>query len=451
MQRMLSEEGNAFSNQSLRRLIIPLIIEQVLAVAVGMADTLMVNGVEQGAVAAVSAVDTINILLINLFSALAAGGAVVAAQYIGRRDYKNANIAAKQLVLSAFTISMVIGLVALVFNGAILHMIYSKLDENVMRNAKIYFTMSALSYPFLGLYNGGVALLRATGDSKTSMYSSLIMNILNVGGNALLIHPLGMGVAGAGLASLISRATAAVIVLYIACRPQHPVHIPHLFKLEFDLPMIKRIFRLGVPGGMENSLFQVGKLLIGAIIASFPTIVQDTNGLMNSVLSIPNIPGSAIGLATITIIGQCLGAGDQRQAKHYSKKLLGLMYLCIFPLNFLMCIFAAPIARMLGVDPSTLDTAITILRVYTIASIFSWPPSFGLPNVLRAAGDVRFTMMTSILSMLLFRLGMSYVLVYVFDMSILGVWIAMLGDWVVRGIFFVWRYLKGKWLTFKVI
>lgn len=449
------EQEGTFSRKALVALILPLIAEQFLAVMVGMADTAMVSGVGESAVAAVSTVDTVNLLFIQLFTAMSAGGAVVAAQYLGRDDRKNACAAAKQLMLSTLILSLAIAVLTIIFHRQIIGLMDDNSDPDTVRQSYTYLLITACSYPFLGIYNGGAGLLRAMGNSKSSMYTSVAMNIINIGGNLILIHPCGLGVAGAGIATLLSRAVSAFIILSIMFHGQMPIHLdsprhtPHYFRLDF--PMIKRIFRVGIPNGLENSLFQVGKVLIMGIITTFPTAIRAANGIGNSIASVVNIPGSAIGLASIAVIGQLVGAGKKEEAKGYGKKLLGLMYLGIVPLNLLLFFLAEPAVRIFQLSEEGVAAATEIMRLYSVFSIFFWAPSFGMPNILRAAGDARYTMTVSIISMVVMRLGASYLLVYGLGMSLLGVWLAMLIDWITRGIGFMLRFSGNKWLEKKVI
>ena len=444
-----------FSRRALIALILPLIAEQFLAVLVGMADTAMVSAVGDSAVAAVSTVDTLNVLFINLFSAMSAGGAVVAAQYLGHGDKPNACAAAKQLMLSTVALAMLVTAVIVSFHRPIMGLMDDGRDAATLNQSYTYLLITAFSYPFLGIYNGGVGLLRAMGNSKASMYTSIAMNIINIGGNALLINVFGLGVAGAGISTLISRMVSALVILRILFNDSMPIHLDSPLRekgfFRFDFAMIRRIFRVGVPNGLENSLFQVGKVLIMGIITTFPTAIRAANGICNSVSSVVNIPGSAIGLAAITVIGQLIGADKKEEAKRYGKKLIRLMYLVEFPLNFLLIFFAEPVVRLFSLSEAGIPVAVQIERMYAVCSILTWVPSFGLPNILRAAGDVRFTMAVSMVSMLALRLGASYLLVYGFGLSLLGVWMAMHLDWIARGVCFIVRFSGNKWLEKKVI
>lgn len=434
-----------FSNNELKKLIIPLVIEQLLAITIGMADTIMVASCGEAAVSGISLVDTINILLINIFSALATGGAIVASQYIGRDDSKNANKAAKQLIIATTLLAVIISIFSLVLKEPILNLIFGHTEASVMENCYVYFFWSALSYPFLSIYNAGAALFRAMGNSKISMAVSVLMNCLNLIGNAVLIFVFDMGVAGAAISTLFSRIVGAVIILYLLRYKENIIKLDSLVKWQLDFKMIKSILRVGIPNGLENGMFQFGKILLQSLIATFGTVAIAANAVGNSVAMISQVPGNAISLAMIPVVGQCVGAGEYGQAKHYMKKLTTIAYISMAGLHVLCIIFINPIVGLFGFSAETSALSAQLLIYASVVSIFLWPASFVLPNGLRAAGDVKFTMLTSIVCMWLFRIGFGYLLGQYFNLGVLGVWIAMTIDWFFRIIAFLIRIKSGKW------
>lgn len=440
-----------FSKKDLQRLIIPLIIEQLLAVTIGMADTVMVASVGEAAVSGISLVDSINILLINIFSALATGGAVVASQYLGMKDSKNACTAAKQLLYAATAMAVVLMTAGLIWKNSLLSLVFGNIDSDVMRNAQIYFLLSVISYPFLAVYNSGAALFRAMGNSKISMLTSLLMNLVNISGNAILIFGFHFGVAGAGIASLASRFLGAVIMLILLRNPLMSLHVERMWKPEFHFTMVKKILQIGVPNGLENGMFQVGKILVQSLIADFGTAAIAANAVGNTVASMEILPGSAIGLALITVVGQCVGAKDYDQARSYAIKLMKITYLAMGGLNLVLLISTRPIVGFFGLSPEATGIATELLIYHGIAASIIWPMSFTLPNALRASNDVRFTMMVSVISMWTARIGMSYILGQFLGMGVLGVWIAMFIDWVVRSCLFFWRFHSGRWKDRQLI
>lgn len=440
-----------FTRQQLVHLIIPLVVEQFLAVTIGLSDTIMVANVGEAAVSGISIVDSINVLLIQIFSALATGGAVVAAQYIGSGNRKSACDAAKQLLYVITFLASVIMAMCLMFRTPILHLVYGDLASDVMRNAEVYFRYTAISYPFLAVYNAGAALFRAMGNSRISMLVSLIDNVVHIGTNAVLIYACGWGAKGAAVATLAARALAAFAMLYLICRSSNLIYIERPFHPTFQPVMVRRILKIGVPNGLENGMFQIGKLIVQRMITTFGTSAIAANAVAGSISCVSNIPGNACSLALITVVGQCLGAKDYEQSKYYTHKLMRVAYVSMGSLNVLLLFAAVPIVGVYNLDPVAAATAIQILQFFAFCSATIWIPSFTLPNALRAAGDVQFTMLTSAISMWVFRIGFCYILTGFFHLGVQGVWDAMYIDWAVRALVFILRYRSGKWKTKRVI
>lgn len=432
-----------FSNEDLRKLLIPLIIEQFLAVAMGMADTVMVASCGEAAVSGISLVDSICVLMICLFSAMSSGGAVVAAQFKGKGNQKMVNRASNQIFLAVGGIAVVFMIVALIGNRPILRLIYGSIDADVMSAARTYFYFAALSFPFLGIYNSGAALFRAVGNSKVSMKVSLFANVLNVAGNAVLIFIFKLGVTGAAISTLISRIVSAALIIYMITKNDE-ISLEKKWHLDFD--MLKKILYIGIPSGLENSMFQLGKLLLSSLVSTFGTAAITANAVTNSVANFQQIPSTAIGVAMITVVGQCIGAGDAKQAKYYLNKLLKISFSCIISLGIILIVFAKPIFGVYQLSQETMDISMQLLLYNCICCMFLQPLAFGQAHAMRAAGDVKFTMVVSICSMWICRIFMAYVLADHMGLGVMGVWIAMTLDWFVRATFFTTRVRTGKWI-----
>lgn len=434
-----------FTRKQLIRLIIPLIIEQMLAVTVGMADGMMVSRVGEAAVSGVSLVDTINVLLIGLFGALATGGAVVSAQYLGKKDEKKACIAGEQLIAVTLVLSIVVMLLALIGRETALRLLFGDVESDVMANSLTYLFYTALSYPFIAVYNACAALFRSMGNSKTSMKISFMMNLINVIGNAVLIFVFDMGVAGAAIATLVSRMFAAVTLFLLLRNKKYPIHIENIRDFRINTVMIRRILKIGLPNGMENSVFQIGKIMVQGIVAGLGTSAITANAIAGTVGGLGVLPGSAIGLALITVVGQCIGANDYDAVKLYTKKLLKFAYIIMAIINFCIILLIPVILNLYDVTAETSDIATQLMTYHCTLATLIWATSFALPNALRAASDVKYTMWVSMISMWLWRIGFSYVLVKGFHMGVLGVWIAMTIDWLFRSICFIIRFKKEKY------
>ncbi len=324
-------------------------------------------------------------------------------------------------------------------------MIYGDINPEIMKNARIYFYITAMSFPFIAIYNSCAALCRAMGNSKVSMKVSLLMNLINITGNAILIYGFRMSAEGVAIPTLISRLVASIVMLFVISNKKHVIHIDNIFKLGFDWKMIKRILRIGIPSGLENSMFQIGKILVQGLIASFGLTAISANAVAGNLANFQSITGSSIGLAMITVIGQCVGANNFEEAKNYTKKLMKATYTAMFFLNIGFILLATPMLQIYNLSSETLNVAYKLVVYHAVCGIIFWPLSFTLPNALRAANDVKFTMLTSILSMWLWRITFSYILGRYMGLGVYGVWFAMTLDWMFRGACFVWRFLSGKW------
>lgn len=433
-----------FDKKALRKLIIPLVLEQTLAITVGMADTMMISSVGEAAVSGVSLVDMFNNLIISILAALATGGAVVTSQFIGAGKKEDACRSAKQLIYSAGLITIGISAMVILLNRPILNLFFGKIEADVMQNAIIYLIISALSFPFLAIYNSCAALFRSMGNSQITLKVSLLMNVINVAGNAICVFGLHMGVAGVAVPSLVSRAVAGIVLYVLLKNPQNMIHLTG-GAFRFEPQIVKKILYIGIPSGIENGIFQLGRVLVVSIIAGFGTVQIAANGVANSLDSMGCIVGQAMSLAMITVVGRCVGAGDAKQVRYYTKKLLGITYLCTAVINSLILLSLPWILKLYGLGVETTQLAYKLVMIHNGIAIFLWPASFVLPNMLRACNDVKYTMVIAIFSMFTFRIGFSYIIGVNMEMGAIGVWIAMVMDWIFRVCCFVGRYARGSW------
>ena len=434
-----------FSNQDLKKLIVPLLIEQFLAIFVGLADSIMVASVGETAVSAVSLIDTVMILLINLFTALATGGAIVAGQALGRQHKEDGCEAVEQTLLFSFFFSLLITALMYVGKWFILHVVFGQIEPEVMNNCNIYLMIVTASIPFLAVYNVGAAMFRAMGNSRTPMLMSLMMNGLNLMGNALFLYGLGWGVEGAALPTTVSRMFAGIWMLFLMRNPQKILHARTLLGIRVKWSVLKKILHIGIPYGMENSMFQLGKILVMSLVSSFGTVSIAANAVANSVAAFAILGGSSIGLALSAVVAQCVGANDYGQVRYYTKKLMKFSYAALIGMNILIVLILPLIIRIYNLSPETGQLARQIIIYHAAFSVLLWPLSFTLPNTLRAANDVGYCMWVAIASMWIFRIGFSYVLAQYLGLGLLGVWMAMTTDWFVRVISFTLRYRGHKW------
>lgn len=440
-----------FSNKALKKLILPLIIEQILIMAVGVADTVMVSYAGEVAISGVGLVDMFNNLIITVLAAIDAGGAIIVSQYIGNKDRKNANKASSQLLTITIVIATVIMLGCLVFHRILLSTFFGAIEMDVMKAATTYFLISAISFPFLGVYNSAAALYRSMEKTRTTMYVSILMNIINVVGNYIGVFILHAGVAGVAVPTLISRIVAAIIMFALSLNSSNLVYVKIKNVFAWNQEMISRILKIAVPNGIENGLFTLGRVLVTSIVALFGTSQIAANSVAGSIDQIAVVVVNAINLGIVVVVGQCIGANDYEQAKYYIKKLMKISYIVTGIIGSAVILLLPWILNLYSLSSEARNLTFILVIMHNIMATALHPTAFVLPNGLRAAGDVKFSMVVGIVSMILFRLGVAVLFGIIFNLGIIGVWIAMGSDWLCRSVCFVIRFIKGKWRQFKVI
>lgn len=445
------EQQHMFTNRMIRNLLVPVVLEQILNSIMGTADTMMVSNVGSAALSAVSLVDSINVLLIQAFSALAAGGAIVCAQYIGQRNYEKANMSARQVLFIITAISVVVSAVCLIFQKPLLRLIFGAVDADVMRASETYFFFTALSFPFIAAYDSAASIFRAQENTRGPMTISMISNIMNIGGNAVLIWVFHLGVAGAAISTLVSRIFCAVVVLWQLRKDRQPVVVKDYLKIRPDWSMIGRILGLGIPSGIENSMFQLGKLAIQSTVSTLGTAAIAAQAMTNILENLNGIAAIGVGVGLMTIVGQCLGAGRKDEAVYYIKKLCVIAETIIIVSCLIVYILVRPVTILGGMERTSAEMCIHMITWITIVKPVVWTMAFVPGYGLRAAGDVKFSMITSCCTMWACRFCLCVFLIRVLGFGPMGVWIGMFADWTVRGIIFTWRFHSRKWLEHKVI
>ncbi len=439
------KQERLFTNGQLLTLFWPLIIETALAVLVGMADTVMVSSVGEAAISGVSLVDMINMLIFTVFSALATGGSVITSQRLGAKEPEQAAQSAGQLVSLSAVLGVAVMAFCLACSRGMLRLLFGSIEEDVMAAALLYFVITALSYPFLALYNAGAAIFRSVGNSAVSMRVSVLVNLINFCGNAFCIFVLHRGVEGVAIPTLLSRVVGAAVMLSLCARQDAPLRITASSVFHWQGAMIRRILYIGIPSALENSLFQLGRVLVVSMISLHGTVHISANAVANNLDGMGCIIGNAMCLAMITVVGRCIGAGDPDQAVYYTKKIILWDYLAQGTSNLLILIFLNPLLGVYTLSDETRQLAWLLVMIHAGMGILLWPVGFVLPNALRAANDVRFTMTASVVSMAVWRIGFSYILCVRLGWGAVGVWVAMLLDWVCRTICFVSRFATGAW------
>jgi putative MATE family efflux protein len=441
-----------FDKKKLWLLLIPVIIEQILNSLMGMADTMMVSNVGSAAMSAVSLVDSINMLVLQVFAALATGAAIICSQYLGKGDERGANRAARQIFLTVLVISVSLMALALVFRRPLLSLVFGAVEPEIMQNSLTYFTITVVSYPFIALFNAGAAFYRAGGDSKFPMTVSMISNVMNVVGNALLIFGLGMGVEGAAISTLVSRIFCALtVLLYLSGQGKHPIVLNHYLAIRPDWKLIGVVLAIGIPSGVENGMFQFGKLAIQSTVSTLGTANIAAQAMTIIFENMNGMVGVGIGIGMMTVIGQCIGAGRKEEAKYYLCKLTVYAEISIFLSCWLVMALANPIMHLAGMEPESMAICYEMTLAITIVKPLVWTLSFVPAYGFRAAGDVRFSMIVSTCTMWFCRVALAVFLMRTTSVGPMGVWIGMFADWTIRAFIFSGRYLSGAWLKKRVV
>ena len=449
----MEQQQHMFSNRMICSLLIPVVLEQLLNSIMGTADTMMVSNVGSAAISAVSLVDSINVLVIQAFSALAAGGAIICAQSIGQRNKETANESARQVLFIITAISVAVSLICLVFQKPLLRLIFGSVEPAVMRASETYFFYTALSFPFIAAYDSAASIFRAQDNTKGPMIISMISNVMNIAGNAVMIWVFHMGVAGAALSTLISRIFCAVVVI-IQLRKEkegQEIVVRDYFEIRPDWSMIRRILGLGIPSGIENSMFQLGKLAIQSTVSTLGTTAIAAQAMTNILENLNGIAAIGVGVGLMTIVGQCLGAGRQDEAVYYIKKLCVIAEVIIIISCLGVFALTKPITILGGMEKESADMCFHMVMWITIVKPLVWIMAFIPGYGLRAAGDVKFSMIVSCCTMWACRFCLCVFLIRVMGFGPMGVWIGMFADWTLRGIIFTWRFHSRKWLQHKVI
>ena len=431
-------------------MILPLLMEQFLLMLVGLADTMVVSYAGEAAVSGVSLVNSFNTIFINLFTALASGGAVVVSQYIGRRDMKMASESSSQLLMAATVFAVVISIPVLIWKVPLLKGLFGKVEPDVMEACKTYLRISVYSFPALGIYNAGTALYRSIGKTSVTMKISIVSNLINVAGNLIGVFVFRAGVAGVAYPSLIARTFSAVVITLFCFREKEVSYVGRWI-FQWNRELLKKMLSIAIPNGVESGIFQFVKVALSSVVALFGTYQIVANGISQSIWSVAALISVTMGPVFITVIGQCMGAGDIRQAEYYFRKLTKVTVCISVAWNTLIFLITPLLIKIFAVSRQTGQMILYLVLIHNIANAVVFPFADPLGKGLRAAGDAMFTMGISLFTTIGVRLILSILLGIVLDLGVIGIALAMCLDWTVRGVIFWIRFRQGKWKTYRVI
>ncbi len=444
-------DSQTLSYHTVLSIYIPLLIDQAFVSMMTVVNSSMVSSSGAEAVSAVSMVDSLNFFLMNFFIAIATGGTVVVAQYIGKGDRRKASRTISQAVASSVLIAIVVAVVIIVFSKQTLALLFGKAEQLVMDNALIYLIGSCISYPFYAVYQASSGALRGLGDTKASMMMSIAMNVICLIGNVIFINIMGLGVLGVSISMIISRVCVSIFSLLYLIFKRTDLKIQIKDFLTIDTGLQKSILYIGIPAGTEQLFFNGGKILVQTFVVMLGTMSITANAIGMNLMSMWQIPANAIQLASITIAGQCVGAGRPDEARKYLHSLNRtarivclIMIIILWPLTPWILGFFNP--------PDEARTKILFLMIFPVIGLLTtWAPSFITPSILRAAGDAKFTTIAALISVWTVRVGLGYVLAIVCGLDIYGVWLAMILEWGSRAAVFTWRFKGDKWEHHKFI
>lgn len=440
-----------FSRKDLVRLILPIVLEQILAGMVAIADVFMISYAGEVAVSGVSLITSINYLFTTMFSALATGGVIVCSQHLGRGDRKGASASARHIVIMALMLSIAVMVPCLFGYRAFLVKLYPLAEIDVLEAAAIYFLVTAFSYPFQALFSACSAVFRADGDTRTPLYLSFLMNAINIGLNALFIYVMQMGVLGVALASLIARAIASLILLFLLARRKSGISFRLFSKEKLQKPIVLTILRISLPIAGEGIIFQVAKVLLQGLVTTLGTVAIAANAVTWTISDMVQTPSYAIGLGMVTVVGYCAGAGDFDQAKRYIKHLMAISMGISVVLAIICYGFADNIATLYNLSFETSVLTGQIIRLQAIGVSLFWSLAFNLAGALQAAGDIKFVFWSSIICTWLLRVLGSYLLCAFTGLGLAGIWIAMFADWAVRSVLNLQRIHGNRWKNRQVL
>ena len=444
-------EGYLYSNKALLYLFIPLLVEYALEFFVGLADSIMVASLGEAAISGVSLVDFLMQFLIFSFSALATGGAVVAGQYLGDKQIDKAQNSATQLVWFSTISSTVLMIAVIILRQFLISILFGQIEADVWHNADIYLYIVALSIPFIAIYNAGAAIFRTTNDASLPMKIMLVCDILNVAGNAICIYQLGWDVTGVAVPTVISRVLAALAILHFVIDEDYTLHIKKTFRHRFDRFILKKVLQVGIPYGVENGLFQLGRILILSLVSTFGTMAIAANSVGYAIGIFSVLPGFAINLGLTAIISRCVGANDYEQARYYNRKCLAIVFISHFAINMVIFAIFPWVLGIYNLSPQTAQMATEMVFWHGVFAIIIWPLSFTVPATFRGAGDSKSVMLISLAVMFTCRIALSYVIADWMGIGVFGTWIAMFIDWYVRAGIYIYRYFSNKWTQYRVV
>ncbi|NIK98913.1 EmmdR/YeeO family multidrug/toxin efflux MATE transporter [Yersinia aleksiciae] len=432
-------------------LAIPLLIEGLCVLLMGVFSTLLVSWLGKEAMAAVGLADSFNMLIAAFFASVALGTSVVVSFSLGQRKRKQAQTAARESLSLLVLISLLLVLLVHFAGEAIINLMAHQADPAVKAMALTYLNLTVWNYPAMAITLVGCGALRGAGNTRLPMFINIAMNILNIIISSLLIYGLfswqGLGFIGAGIGITLSRYIGAlVVVLVLIFGANNTLRIPFkAYFLPFTSAIMFEVLSIGIPASVESVMFSIGKLITQRFVAGMGTEVIAGNFIAFSIVGLINLPGNALGYSSTIIIGTRLGKGQILQPIRQLKHIFWLSTVGVCFIALLSIPSAGFLASLYTNEPGVINV---VKHLIWINALFMpiWAASWVLPSGLKGAKDARYTMWVALAGMWGCRIIVGYILGITLGFGVTGVWMGMFLDWIVRGVLFYRRMSTGRWL-----
>lgn len=432
-------------------LIIPIFIDSAFIVLISILNTAMISSSGVAAVSAVSVVDSLNIFIVSVFIAIATGGTVIVAQYFGGRNPEQASRAASQAISAIAVISISLCILIILFHSQLLQLLFGSADADVLANAKLFLIGSSISYPFFAIYQSIVGVLRGVSETKACLFLSVILNLTYFVLNILFITVMDLGVLGLAISYIVARVLGASIAVFYLFKMCHTLNVKLKDVFKPQLALLKKIMFIGLPFAAEQLFFNGGKLLTQTFIVQLGTLSITVNAISNSLSLLFQVGGSTLSVAIVTVVGQCIGRREIDDARKFIRSFLWLSCAFFVVITAVLLAIFPSLVGLYNPPSEIVPDIFQLIIIISVAQPLFWSLSFILPSAMRAAGDSTFISIVSLLTMWLFRVILGYILGITLQFGLVGVWIAMVAEWGIRGAVFYMRFRGDKWYRHKLV
>ena len=448
----IPEARQPYSTRDILKMMWPLLTEQFLQLVVGLADAMIGSHAGEAAISGISLVATIYAVFLFAFNALGVGGSVIISQYLGSGQEKKADETGAQLYRLSALFSIICMVITLIFGRTILHGLYWKVTPEVMQAAETYLYILSFSLPLNALYNAGAAIFKSNGLTRTTMYITVGINLINIVGDLLGVFVLHAGVAGVAWPTTISWGVAMAVITWLCMQKKAGKTTLRLSEVLRRDPVIeKQILSVAIPNVVENSLFQASKVVLAGVIATFGTTQLAANGIGQTIWNLSAMIGLAVGAVYTTVIGHTTGAGDMEASEYYLYKLTRITVVLSTLWNLALTLSLPLYMDFYSTTPEVRALVISTTVLHNIFTAFVSPLAQSMPCGFKAAGDVRYPMVTSLVCTCGIRVAFTFLLGVWLQMGLMGYMWAMCIDWSVKAVLMVIHAARGSWKNKQII